>query len=245
MPPRRRKPPRAGALTDLPPLKIIRSIIILQLSYYLIAGVIIMFTALVAGQKLSLALIFDWRTVRGDNTIGWMLGGVWLLVSLFAYASSVSFSFSFSPRQKEILETFSYLRTTFLLSRVVTLLLLVSRSKLVPDFALTLHLLHLLTTSLYARSLPTNLLWWGLQAGSAGIMISLGVWACRYRELRPMSFGLGGTTDAGHEARREEGTQGEPKTDGHFRGERERGRNRDGGPSYEMVAVKEEAEESV
>ncbi len=84
MPPRRRKPPRAGALSDLPPLKIIRSIVLLQLAYYLIATILICFTALAVGHNLSLALIFDWRTVRGDNTVGWLLGIVWLLVSLFA-----------------------------------------------------------------------------------------------------------------------------------------------------------------
>jgi protein SYS1 len=85
MPPRRRKPPRAGALTDLPPLKIIRSIILLQLAYYLIATILIFFTALVVGHHLGLGLVFDWSTVRGDSTIGWLLGVVWLLVSLFAY----------------------------------------------------------------------------------------------------------------------------------------------------------------
>ena len=72
---------------------------------------------------------------------------------------------------------------------VIGILLLVSRSKLVPDFALTLHFLHLLVTSFYTRSLPTNVLWWSLQACSSGIMISLGMWACQWRELRPMSFG--------------------------------------------------------
>ncbi|KAF7513675.1 hypothetical protein GJ744_007726 [Endocarpon pusillum] len=212
MPPRRRKPPRAGALSDLPPLKIIRGIIVLQLSYYVIASLIILFTTLVAGQKFNLALIFDWRTVRGDNTIGWMLGFVWLLVSLFA---------------------------------VIILLFLISRSKLVPDFALTLHFLHLLTTSLYTRRLPTNLLWWLLQAGSAGVMISLGVWACRYREMRPISFAVGGTAKAEAEGQTEEEGQGEMKTDEHLRGGKGRGRTRDEGPSYEMVAVKEENGEAV
>ena len=80
MPPRRRKPPRAGALSDLPPLKIIRSIVLLQLVYYFSASVLILFTALVAGQKFSPNLIFDWKSIRGDNTIGWTLGVVWLLV---------------------------------------------------------------------------------------------------------------------------------------------------------------------
>src|SRR5579859_4181735 len=80
MAPRRRKPPRAGALTELPPLMIIRSIVLLQLAYYVTAVVLILFTALVAGQKFSLNLIFDWKSIRGDNTIGWTLGLVWLLV---------------------------------------------------------------------------------------------------------------------------------------------------------------------
>ena len=85
MPPRRRKPPRAGALTELPPLKIIRSIVLLQLAYYVTAIVLILFTALVAGQKFSLNLIFDWKSIRGDNTIGWTLGLVWLLVGFIKY----------------------------------------------------------------------------------------------------------------------------------------------------------------
>jgi hypothetical protein len=85
MPPRRRKPPRAGALTELPPLKIIRSIILLQLAYYVTAVILILFTALVAGQNFSLDLIFDWKSIRGDSTIGWTLGLVWLLVGFIRY----------------------------------------------------------------------------------------------------------------------------------------------------------------
>ncbi len=90
MPPRRRKPPRAGALTELPPLKIIRSIFLLQISYYVAATVLILFTSLVAGQKLSLDLIFDWKSIRGDNTVGWTLGIVWLLVGFIRYAAYTS-----------------------------------------------------------------------------------------------------------------------------------------------------------
>ena len=73
---------------------------------------------------------------------------------------------------------------------VIPILLFISRSKLVPDFALTIHFLHLLITSLYTGALPTNLLWWLLEAASAALMIVTGVWACRYREMQPISFGL-------------------------------------------------------
>lgn len=74
------------------------------------------------------------------------------------------------------------------MSSVIPLLFLISRSKLIPDFALTIHFVHLIVTSLYTRMLPTNLLWWALQIASAALMVSLGVWACRYREMQPISF---------------------------------------------------------
>ena len=76
-------------------------------------------------------------------------------------------------------------------------------------------------------------------------MISLGVWACRYRELRPISFGIGGAATAGSGPGTEAGTQCESKTDDHVRGGMGRGRNRDEGPSYEMVGMKEGNGEAV
>ena len=85
MPPRRRKPPRAGALTELPPLKIIRSILLLQFFYYTTAFVLLLFTTLVLGQKFSLALIFDWNSVRGDNTVGWTVGVLWVIDGFITY----------------------------------------------------------------------------------------------------------------------------------------------------------------
>lgn len=80
------------------------------------------------------------------------------------------------------------------MSSVIFLLVLVARSKLVPDFALTIHFVHLLVTSFYTRSFPSNYLWWALQIASAGLMITLGVWTCQWRELQPMAFGGSGNT---------------------------------------------------
>ncbi len=78
-------------------------------------------------------------------------------------------------------------------------------------------------------------------------MISLGVWACRYRELRPISFGGGGGVgaQAGTDGQKDEGGQEEPTSGEHVRGGRGRGRNRDDGPSYEMLAVGEDGGEAV
>jgi uncharacterized membrane protein (DUF485 family) len=81
MPPRRRKPPRAGALSELPPLRILRTIFLLQISYYSTAIILIAFSSLVLGQHFSLNLIFDWRSVRGDITQGWVIGIIWILTS--------------------------------------------------------------------------------------------------------------------------------------------------------------------
>jgi protein SYS1 len=79
MPPKRRRPPRPGALSDLPPLRIARSILLLQLSYYTTATLLILFTTLVLGQRFAPALILDWRSVRADNTLGWVVGMCWVL----------------------------------------------------------------------------------------------------------------------------------------------------------------------
>lgn len=155
----RRRPPPAGARTDLPPLKIVRKIFLLQLGYYVTATALILFTTLVYGRPFSFDLLLNWDAIRGDTTIGWILGLVWMLNSLLS---------------------------------VILLLLLVSRSKLIPDFALTIHFVHLIATSLYTHTIPANWLWWGLQTASASLMVFLGMWACRYRELQPITFGIGG-----------------------------------------------------
>lgn len=67
-----------------------------------------------------------------------------------------------------------------------------ARSKLVLDFVITLHIIHLIVTSTYTKQVPANALWWALQAGSVGVMFAGGMWSCRWRELRPMAFGKGG-----------------------------------------------------
>ena len=83
--PRRRRPPRPGALADLSPLRILTQIVVLQALYYACASILIVFTALVAGKEIDADLILSWRSLRGDTTVGWTLGLVWLLNSLIWY----------------------------------------------------------------------------------------------------------------------------------------------------------------
>lgn len=82
---RRRRPPRPGALTELPPLKILTQIALLQVIWYAAATALILFTALVAGKTFNLDLVLSWRSLRGDTTVGWMLGLVWLLNSIIGF----------------------------------------------------------------------------------------------------------------------------------------------------------------
>lgn len=76
---RRRRPPRAGALNELQPLKIAAQIAVLQTLFYIAALVLMLFTALISGMTLGLDLVFGWERVRGDTTQGWMLAFVWVL----------------------------------------------------------------------------------------------------------------------------------------------------------------------
>ncbi|KAF7876717.1 hypothetical protein EAF04_001801 [Stromatinia cepivora] len=223
---RRRRPPRAGAIAELPPLKILSQIIILQVLWYVIGTALILFTALVAGRAFSFDMVLSWRSLRGDTTVGWMLGFVWMLNSFIG---------------------------------VISLLLLVSRSKLIPDFALTIHFLHLLITSFYSHSIPRNWLWWALQFASMSLMTFLGIWSCQWRELRPINFGSSSNTthnnsntvtdNTGMARDISTGMEGEDAQDtrdveqGYGRG-KGRGRGRDGAGDYEMVGMGMTADEN-
>jgi hypothetical protein len=90
MPPRRRH--TAGARTDLPPLLIIRKILLLQVAWYVCATVLILFTTAVYGAPFSLDLVFGWDYLRGDTTVGWILGLVWILNCFIRYEPNASLS---------------------------------------------------------------------------------------------------------------------------------------------------------
>lgn len=108
------------------------------------------------------------------------------------------------------------------------------------DFTLTLHGLHLVITTVYAREVPRNWLWWALQGASAGLMAAGGVWACRWRELKPIQFGGKAPPPAAAAVtRRGGGAEEEEEGGAGFEMGRGRGRGRDGGGEYEMVGIKE------
>ncbi|KAL1859633.1 hypothetical protein Daus18300_009498 [Diaporthe australafricana] len=222
---RRRRPPRSGALTELPPLRILGQIAALQALYYFAALVLMLFTALVSGRGFTLDLVLGWSAVRGDTTQGWLNGFMWILDGGLFMA--------------------------------VAMVMIVIRSKLVLDFGLTTHFIHLVVVSLYTGQVPRNVFWWVAMAFSSAVGVALGVWGCQYRELRPVFFGGGGigggsssnTTNnnnangsaAGGGGGGNGGEGSSQAADGDeeqglSRG-RGRGRGRDGAGEYEMVKM--------
>ncbi|KAI1504089.1 integral membrane protein S linking to the trans Golgi network-domain-containing protein [Biscogniauxia marginata] len=208
---RRRRPPRPGAIAELPPLRILGQIAALQGIYYTVALVLMAFTSLVAGLHFKLDLVFGWASLRGDTTQGWLIGFVWLCCAAAA---------------------------------VVAIVALISRSKLVLDFALTLHFIHLVVVFLYTGFLPRHVAWWATMIASSAITIIGGTYGCRWRELQPISFGGNGRNTDNEEAHPDGATQhGDAGGDqgdeemGFGRG-RGRGRGRDGAGEYEMVGMK-------
>ena len=127
------------------------------------------------------------------------------------------------------------------------MIVLIGRSKLVLDFALSMHVVHLVVVTLYTGALPGNTAWWASMACATGVGVALATWGCRYRELRPIAFGgassgvgngsnAGGVSDGG--ARRFSGDgNGEGDEEEGFSRGRGRGRGRDGAGEYEMVSL--------
>lgn len=130
------------------------------------------------------------------------------------------------------------------------MVILVMRSKLILDFALSLHVIHLVTVVLYTRQVPRHAMWWACMAASSALAVFLGTWGCRYRELKPIPFGGGGGSSSAANGSAGEGSSnsgaGGGNGDGDVEDDEEQGftrgrgrvRGRDGGGDYEMVAMK-------
>lgn len=200
--PRRRKPPRAGALAELAPLKIAGQIATLQAIYYFAALVLIIFMALVSGTGFSWTLVFGWEGLRGDTTHGWLMSFIFLLDGGLIIS--------------------------------IAIVALIARSKLVPDFAITVHFVHLIIASLYSGHIPRHGGWWFTMIASAAISVSLGIWGCQYRELQPVFFGGRPILPVVGPASVDGSTTTQPSTADEEMAIPARGRGRDVGGEYEM-----------
>ncbi|KAI1102141.1 integral membrane protein S linking to the trans Golgi network-domain-containing protein [Jackrogersella minutella] len=127
---------------------------------------------------------------------------------------------------------------------VLAIIALIGRSKLVLDFALSLHFIHLVVVTFYTGFVPQNVAWWTTMVVSSAVMVMGGTYGCQWRELRPISFGgnakNSNNAESSTEAAAANGNAGGGQGDeemGFGRG-RGRGRGRDGAGEYEMVNIK-------
>ncbi|KAK9380149.1 integral membrane protein S linking to the trans Golgi network-domain-containing protein [Kockiozyma suomiensis] len=97
---RRRAPRPTGRYDSFAPRRIATQIVILQALYYTTAGVLLVFTCLVAGKRFTLGLVFGWRYVRIETAIGWTFCLIWYLNSIF----NVLFLTLFVGRSKLVLD---------------------------------------------------------------------------------------------------------------------------------------------
>ncbi|RLV89677.1 Protein SYS1 [Spathaspora sp. JA1] len=71
---------------------------------------------------------------------------------------------------------------------VLFVTIIVGRSKLAWDFAITVHIINLIVVWTYSGKFPTSILWWCLQVLSGVILVTLSTYSTRWKELRTTFF---------------------------------------------------------
>lgn len=71
---------------------------------------------------------------------------------------------------------------------VLFVTVIVGRSKLAWDFAVTVHIINLIVVWLYTDKFPTSVLWWCLQILSGVLLVTLSTYSTRWKELRTTFF---------------------------------------------------------
>lgn len=72
---------------------------------------------------------------------------------------------------------------------VLFVTIIVGRSKLAWDFAITIHIINLIVVWIFTKKFPTSILWWCLQIISGVILLTLSTYLTRWKELRTTFFG--------------------------------------------------------
>ncbi|ODV96076.1 hypothetical protein PACTADRAFT_41044 [Pachysolen tannophilus NRRL Y-2460] len=112
------------------------------------------------------------------------------LASLSGYPFTFDWIFSWEPItfQNALGLTLTILWIIDSFVCIIFMTIIVGRSKLAWDFALTIHAINFCVCWIYSGKLPSSMLWWGLQIVSSVILVSLGTWTSRWRELRDTFF---------------------------------------------------------
>ena len=67
---------------------------------------------------------------------------------------------------------------------VLFVTVIVGRSKLAWDFAVTVYIINLIVVWTYTGKFPSSILWWCLQVLSAVLLVTLSTYSTRWNELR-------------------------------------------------------------
>ena len=71
---------------------------------------------------------------------------------------------------------------------VLFVTVIVGRSKLAWDFAVTVYIINLIVVWTYTGKFPSSILWWCLQVLSAVLLVTLSTYSTRWNELRTTFF---------------------------------------------------------
>lgn len=114
----------------------------------------------------------------------------YLVAQLNGYEFSVAWVFSWELVEPDntmgLMLFFLWLFDSLLCVLFVTII--VGRSKLAWDFALTVHVINLIVVQLYSGKFPTSMLWWCLQILSGILLVTLSTYSTRWNELRTTFF---------------------------------------------------------
>lgn len=114
----------------------------------------------------------------------------WLVALLNGYEFTIDWVFSW-----ELIEADNTMGLTLFalwlfdsLLCVAFVTIIVGRSKLAWDFAVTVHILNLIVVWMYTGKFPTSVLWWCLQVLSSACLVTLSTYSTRWRELKDTFF---------------------------------------------------------
>ncbi|ONH69229.1 Protein SYS1 [Cyberlindnera fabianii] len=136
--------------------------------------------ATILKQIVMLQCFYYATAIIACYLVAWLQGFVW----------EWAWVFSWEPVTLENSVGFALI-TMWLCDAFVCVLfmtIIVGRSKLAWDFALTIHAVNLLVVWAYSGKFPNTLIWWAVQGASSLILVSLGTYTSRWRELRDTFF---------------------------------------------------------
>lgn len=131
-------------------------------------------------QIVILQLFYYFSALITFSLVAWLSG----------YQFTLEWIFSWTLISSENILGWT-LSITWLLNSLLCVLFMtfvIGRSKLAWDFALTLHTINFFVVWIYSHQIPAHILWWVLQISSCALLVGLGTWSTRWKELRDTFF---------------------------------------------------------